>query len=113
MLTGFPEIYGDSPEVRMMFRANHIYILFAALINILLGVLHFEPHTNYKNTIRIVSSLLILIGSGLLVTAFFTEPPSASFERQFTFFGVVFHLAGIVLTAFIQIFPIHKKYKKP
>ena len=38
MFTQFPELYQGREEIRMMFRATHIYILMSALVNLMCGL---------------------------------------------------------------------------
>jgi hypothetical protein len=95
MMSNFPEIYADSPEVRMMFRANHIYILFASLINFLLAIAIIEITKNAVRKAHIISSALILLGGTLLVIAFFVEPATSNWDRFFTFSGIILHAIGI------------------
>jgi hypothetical protein len=87
MAREFPEAYRDQDAVRYLFRANHVYILFAALLNLTLG---FRPiDAGERGKLRTVASVLVAAAVPLLVSAFFLEPPSASPERPLTLFGIV------------------------
>ena len=97
MLAGFPGLYNDSPEVRMMFRANHLYILFSAMINLSLALNKIDSSGNVMRLAVRISSALVILGGILLAAAFFIEPASANWNRPLTFYGVVFHLIGILI----------------
>ena len=108
MLKSFPEIYGTSPEIRMMFRANHIYILFAALINLLLAISTVNTAGRFRETAERFSSIFILTGGILLVTAFFIEPASSAWNRPLTFSGILLHLTGIIVIVVLRL-SVHRK----
>lgn len=67
-LRGMP----DGP--RMIYRSAHIYILFAALLNLLLGAyLQLVPDRMIR-TVQQVASVAVLALPAMFLAAFFTEP---------------------------------------
>jgi hypothetical protein len=92
MAREFPEAHSGHDAVRYLYRANHVYILFAALLNLMLGFRPFDA--GERGTLRTVASVLVAAAVPFLVSAFFVEPPKASPERPFTLFGIVSAAAG-------------------
>ena len=97
MRRSFPRIYAGNETAHMMFRANHIYLLFAALINLVLGA-NLAPHTaGWRRTIQVAGSALVLLMAALLVVAFFVEPVRGSFDRPMTYYGVILLAVGVAV----------------
>jgi len=99
MKWGFPELYDGNQTSRMMFRANHIYLLLAALINILFSFSAGRVITQKSRKIINVASVLIILSPLLLLIAFVTETQSLQFERSFTLLGIVSVLSGVLIAA--------------
>jgi hypothetical protein len=93
----FPEVYAVNEAVRYLFRANHVYILFAALLNLTLGFQVSDAGRRGKGTLQMMASALVAAAIPLLVYAFFVEPPKASPERPLTVLGIVCAAAGTLL----------------
>ena len=90
----FPDLYEANETIRFLFRASHIYLLLAGLLNLGVGiylVMHTVPR---KRMLQGIGSALLLIAPVVLLVAFFVEPPHASPERLLTLIGVVCMLAG-------------------
>ena len=97
MNLNFPGLYNENEVMRMMYRSNHIYILFASLINITLGS-YFEFSLNKISVdFQKTASVLLLVGPIFLLAAFILEPVQVSFGRPFTFLGVLLFLIGVLL----------------
>jgi hypothetical protein len=92
MAREFPAVYSGQEAVRYLFRANHVYILFSALLNLTLGFRQFDLRARAK--LQTAASLLVAAAVPLFVFAFFVEPPKASPERPLTLFGIVCAAAG-------------------
>jgi hypothetical protein len=90
----FPEAYAVNEAVRYLFRANHVYMLFAALLNLTLG-LHLSSGARGKTTFP--ASVLVAVSAPLLVFAFFLEAPKASPERPITVLGIVCAAGGTLV----------------
>jgi peptidoglycan/LPS O-acetylase OafA/YrhL len=89
-------VHNLDTATRLLLRSSHIYLLFAALLNILLG-LHSEPiEDGWRVWLRRVGSVLVLVAPVLFVLAFVREPWLAGLKRPFTLPGVIGSLAGVV-----------------
>ena len=94
---GFPRLYGDNETVRFLYRANHIYILFAGLVNLALGLQLHSADGGWRRSLQIAGSAALLTAAPLLVAAFFRDPPGGNAERLLTSVGVALVLAGVLL----------------
>ena len=99
----FPELYRGREEIRMMYRATHIYILMSALINLMTGnyLLQIKPLSFLL--LRQLASLLILVAPILFFMAFLSEPPEYLVERPISFWAVVFLVVGVMLHALLNV----------
>lgn len=95
------------PVYRMIHRSRHIYILFAALINLLVS-LSWVRAEGWRNLVRCSASGLILISGVLLPIAFVVEPGLRRIAAPITFYGVVSALAGTVLFVATQLLPARR-----
>ena len=84
----FTDILPGDDSVRFMYRANHVYILFGSLINVLIGT---QLKISGKKVIRILqfsASILIIISQPVLISAFILDTYPANYGRVFTTLGV-------------------------
>jgi hypothetical protein len=81
---------------RLLFRTTHIYLLFAALVNLALG-LYLGPVVGWRSWVRHTGSVLVLITPFLAATAFFTEPWLSGLERNYSRGTAYACLAGMLL----------------
>jgi len=105
MQNRFPDIYHGNEAIRMMFRANHIYILLAALLNLGMGCYLVARAAGWRRRLQWLGSLLILACTGLLVAAFYQEPIRGSFERPLTTAGIFFLFLGTLFHALSSLPP--------
>ena len=96
MFFSFPDLYKGREEVRMMYRATHIYILFAASVNLLMTG-NLKTYNNWLRNAQMLSSILVLLAPLLIFGGFMTEPQSYLVERPATFWGIVFLFSGVFL----------------
>jgi uncharacterized membrane protein HdeD (DUF308 family) len=96
MRARFPELYGSDESLRYMYRASHVYLLFASLVNMVLGVYLIVPEPGWKTTIGRIGSMLALASPVVLGYAFFAETPLASPQRVFTVLGVFLAFLGVI-----------------
>jgi hypothetical protein len=94
MQTGFPDLYLADEAIRYQYRANHIYLLLAGLLNIVMGIYLARQANPWRRFLQHLGSVALLLGPLLLIYAFFYEAPLGTPERVVTFFGVVCLLAG-------------------
>lgn len=76
MRTHAPPMAGLSHEIRLMYRSRHLYILAAAIANLLLGLYLVRQPTVGRRILQHLGSMLFLIAPVLLVLAFAAEPPA-------------------------------------
>jgi hypothetical protein len=89
-------------------RSRHIYILFAALINIVLGVyLQLRPQMALK-ILQVVGSVVIAIGSVLLVYAWYVETYGLQHFSGLSRNGIYITAAGVGLHLFGMALPQRK-----
>jgi hypothetical protein len=93
----FPGAYEGREAVRYLYRANHLYLLFAALLNLGLGAYHTDAGTRRLRRLQMAASLLVLGAAPLLLAAFVFESPIVSPSRRITLTGAEAALAGTLL----------------
>ena len=97
MRLGFPGIEEPGLLVRALFRANHIYLLAAGLINLALGF-HLVAHgTPWRRNLQVSGSILLLLAPLVLFAAFVHDPPRATPHRLLTSIGVIMLFAGTMM----------------
>ena len=95
MRVKFPGLYNEREAIRFTFRANHVYILLAGLVNITMGIYLNLQSQGWKRRLQFFGSGLVLIAPTLLVIAFFYEAPLGTPERQVTSIGILSLLVGV------------------
>ena len=90
----FPSLNEADETIRSLFRANHIYLLLAGLLNLGLGLYLTEQAEHWRRMLQRVGSVLLVAAPVVLLAAFFYEPPQATPERPVTVLGVFFLLIG-------------------
>ena len=103
MASLFPGLYEGNGVIRVLYRANHIYLLLAALINLVLGIYLIQHVKNDRKYLQWFASILIVISPVLLLYGFFYESTSTELERPATFWGVVLMLSGVLLNVLAKI----------
>jgi hypothetical protein len=69
-----PHMAALSPEVRLLFRSRHIYLLAGALVNLMAGLyLQLRP-AGWRRVLQLTGSVFLLLAPVLLLIAFLTEP---------------------------------------
>lgn len=96
MATHFPAAYESGEAIRYMYRANHVYLLLASLINIAVGTYRAGTRPGWRGVVALAGSALMLAAVPLLLYAFFIEPAHGVPERPATFFGIVMLLVGVL-----------------
>lgn len=70
-----------SDSVRLMFRSRHIYILAAALVNLMLG-LYLQQHSHgWRRAVQTIGSAFVIASPALLILAFAIEP-QRGFQKE-------------------------------
>lgn len=100
MRIDFPDKEIISQDFRLLMRSRHIYILFAALIHILLGVYLQKASLKFQKILQIAGSIFLFTGTILLVYAFFYETYTTHSFTQASRAGLYLTLAGTVFHLF-------------
>lgn len=108
MRADFPDKDAIPQEFRLLMRSRHIYILFAALINIVLGIyLQLRPQTVLK-ILQFIGSVVIVFGSVLLVYAWYVETYGLQHYSDLSRNGIYITAAGVGLHLFGLALPTRK-----
>ncbi len=81
----------------MLYRANHVHLLTAALVNLLLIANFVTPLVRWQYLLQRLASLAVLAASILIVTAFALEPQYMTLDRPFTIAGIVTLAIGVLV----------------
>jgi len=92
-----PDVHRLSAEVRLMYVSRHIYLLGAALVNLVLGLyLQLNPR-GWRRMLQQIGSVLIFLSVVSLLMVFTAEPSLGIAGRSWrSFFGVIALFAGVV-----------------
>jgi hypothetical protein len=92
-----PPMTAFTPEVRLLFRSRHIYILAAGLVNLMLG-LYLQRSRDWRGRAQLLGSALLLASPALLILAF-TREPQRGFQTEtiFSHWGLYALFAGCML----------------
>ncbi len=97
MRMNFPQLYEDNEVIRYLFRANHVYILFSGLLNVVLGLYSSLSDHRWRQISQRSGSFLVLLSIPFFVWAFVVEPPTASPYRPLTIVGSFLAITGVML----------------
>lgn len=98
MIHSLDLVNSDFNAQRMMYRASHIYLLFAGCANILVGCYWSKASNKIAAYIQLLASILIIGSQVFLLLAFYFEPPALNQDRLLTLAGCLSLLSGVVLT---------------
>jgi uncharacterized membrane protein len=90
-LEGMPDL------PRMLYRSGHIYLLFAALLNLVLGLYLDEERNGWRQHATQLGSGLILIGPMLLLIGWGPEAVRTDLERPYSRPAIYASFAGVLL----------------
>jgi hypothetical protein len=96
MATHFPAAYTGGEPIRYLYRANHVYLLLASLINLAIGIYWTGSRPGWRGKLALAGSALVLAAPLLLLYAFFFEPPRGVPERPATLIGALMLLLGVL-----------------
>ena len=96
MATHFPGAYAGGETIRYMYRANHVYLLLASLVNLAIGMYRGGSRPGWRGNLALAGSALVVAAPFLLLYAFFVEPGHGVPERPATLIGAVMLLAGVL-----------------
>ena len=102
MRVDFPDKEAIPQELRLLMRSRHIYILFSALIHLVLGVyLRMSADSRIK-LLQYAGSALLTVSSALLVWAFVSETYWLQHFSDVSRNGIYISLAGVVMHLFAK-----------
>ncbi len=81
---------------RLLFRSSHIYLLFSALLNVVLGLYSEPAPGGWRLWLRRAGSLLVLVAPVLLGMAFLREPWLTGLARPYAKTAVVGSVVGVL-----------------
>jgi len=94
-----PPMADLEPVVRFLYRANHVYLLLAGLVNVSVA-LNLPPVAQlHRPRLATAGSALLVIAPIVLAAAFLLEPTKASPVRPLTAAGIMLLGVGVVLHA--------------
>jgi uncharacterized membrane protein len=100
MRVDFPDKDAISPELRVLMRSRHIYILFSALIHLVLGAYLRMGTDSRIKLLQYIGSLILVVSSVYLVWAFVTETYTLQHFSDLSRNGIYMALAGVGLHLF-------------
>jgi hypothetical protein len=90
----------ETPGVqRMLYRSTHIYLLWSALLNLVLGLYLRLSEGTVRRAMQYVGSVMILGGPFLLTFAFFHEPSLSGLLRPLSRPAIYSAFGGLLLHA--------------
>jgi FtsH-binding integral membrane protein len=95
----FNHLQGMADGPRLMYRTAHIYILWATLLNLVLGLYVKPEENNMRKRIQQAGSLAIMVSLGLVTISFFTDSQNVTLWRGWARMGIYLALAGSVFHA--------------
>ena len=96
MALGYDHLHGLDDTTRMLFRSTHIYLLFASLLNLALGLYLPQGPAGWRRWLRRAGSVLLLLAPPLLAAGFLTEPWLPGLDRPYSKPAVYGCLAGML-----------------
>lgn len=97
MRADFSDKEAISPELWLLMRSRHIYILFSSLIHLALGSYLRIQAANAVRVVQYLGSSLFFVSSGLLIWAFVSETYAIQHYSDLSRYGIYISLAGIAL----------------
>lgn len=94
-----PELSRSDQVHSLLYRANHVYLLFSALLNLQLGCYLTVLNFPLARVLQWLGSVLLLLAPLLLLLAFIDEPAGLGAEMPYSLPAVMALFAGVVLHA--------------
>lgn len=95
MRIDFPDKDIIPQDLRLLMRSRHIYILFNALIHMVLGVyLQMRPQV-WRKSLQSFGSFLLTASAGILLWAFIVETYQLQHFSEISRVGIIASLAGV------------------
>ncbi len=95
MRLDFPDKDLIQPDLRILMRSRHIYILFSSLIWLVLGVyFRFSPR-GWQRVFQVLGSLTLLLAAAHLVWGWYLESYELAHFSDVSRWGIYLSLAGV------------------
>src|ERR1700730_9778409 len=92
-----PAVRMLTPKVHMMYVSRHIYLLGAALVNLVLGLYLREYSPGWRRTLQRIGSVLIFLSVLWVLMALLSEPALFLAGRGWrSYFGFIGLFAGVI-----------------
>ncbi|BFM12445.1 hypothetical protein R50072_25980 [Simiduia litorea] len=101
MESQFPALYQGDQVMRFMYRASHIYLLFAALVH--LAWSHAAPLPSQNTLLYVAPSVGLILASVLLVVAYWVEPANRMDERGYTQIALVILIIASIFRVLLHL----------
>jgi hypothetical protein len=97
MHIAYHHLHGMADGSRIMFRSAHIYLLWAALLNLLLGANFTAILDSQFARIQRIAALMIALVPLLLLCSFFTESANPDFYRPLARAAIYLAATGVLI----------------
>jgi len=87
----------------MLYRANHVYLLTAALVNLLFIANLKPPVIRWQYLLQRLASAAVLVASILVVWAFVTEPQQMTLHRPITISSMLTLASGVLVLLLVNL----------
>ena len=99
-----PPVHTMVPELRLMYVSRHIYLLGAALVNLVTGLYLRMAAGGWQRAMQFGGSVLLLLSPALLTLAFLAESPLGLSGRSWRSSGGIYaRFAGALLHLLSQL----------
>ena len=96
MRVDFPDKEIIPQDLRILMRSRHIYILFSALLHLLLGAVFQLDKQLWRKFLQVTGSVLLTLSSILFVWAFIDESYFTYHFSEISRWGIYLSLAGVL-----------------
>jgi hypothetical protein len=83
--------------MRDAMRANHVYIMFSALINLALGLYLVKSQEGWRNALRTLGSTIVIFGSPILIWTYFYEAGAGAAKRPIMMYTIIAMFTAMIL----------------
>ena len=95
MRASFPEMHQGDATMRMLFRSAHMYILFAALLNLAVGS-YLKVAKGWQAGLQLVAAVALITAPVVFTAAFFFEPAPGRLDRPISVVGAALATFGVI-----------------
>jgi hypothetical protein len=93
----FPDAYATHEAVRFTYRANHVYVLVASLLNVCMSVYRTPAVGAAIVVLQCMGSIMLIVAAPVLIAAFYIEGAQGSPQRMLTLIGIVLLAVGTAM----------------